>query len=118
MLQRALRPFNSKPLIAVIGTTGTGKSQLAVELSLAIAKNSVNHGKDDIRWSGGEIINADAMQVYKGLDVVTNKVTKEEMKGVPHHLIGVRHPGEEYYVTEWIKDATTIVRGARKLWQI
>ncbi|KAM3422608.1 tRNA dimethylallyltransferase [Cercospora zeina] len=61
------------PLIAVIGATGTGKSQLAVELA---------------KRYNGEIINGDAMQLYAGLPIITNKITGEEQQGVPHHLLG------------------------------
>uniref|UniRef100_A0A7I4YCN9 tRNA dimethylallyltransferase n=1 Tax=Haemonchus contortus TaxID=6289 RepID=A0A7I4YCN9_HAECO len=60
------------PVIFVIGCTGSGKSDLGV----AIAK------KYD-----GEIISADSMQIYKGLDIATNKITKEEADGIPHHLM-------------------------------
>ncbi|KAK6017166.1 hypothetical protein OSTOST_17346, partial [Ostertagia ostertagi] len=59
-------------VIFVIGCTGTGKSDLGV----AIAKKY-----------NGEVISADSMQIYKGLDIATNKITKEEAAGVPHHLM-------------------------------
>ncbi|KAK4504849.1 hypothetical protein PRZ48_002812 [Zasmidium cellare] len=61
------------PLIAIIGATGTGKSELAVEIA---------------KRHNGEIINGDAMQLYAGLPIITNKITKEEQQGVPHHLLG------------------------------
>ncbi|KAI5368246.1 putative matrin/U1-C-like, C2H2-type zinc finger, Zinc finger C2H2 superfamily [Septoria linicola] len=61
------------PLIAVIGATGTGKSQLAVEIA---------------KRYNGEIVNGDAMQLYEGLPVITNKITPEEQQGIPHHLLG------------------------------
>ena len=95
-----LRSFSSmamkRPLVAVIGTTGTGKSRVAIDIALAC---------------NGEIINADAMQVYRGLDVITNKVTEEEMKGIPHHLMGFKEPGEESFVTEWLTMALEAVSG-------
>lgn len=93
----------TQPLVCIIGTTGTGKSQLAVDLALALAHGS----KTAISpcWDGGTVINSDAMQVYEGLDIVTNKVTEEEKKGVEHRLLGIRKPGEEYYVSQWVKDA-------------
>ncbi|KAJ4370255.1 tRNA dimethylallyltransferase, mitochondrial [Didymella sp. IMI 355093] len=62
-----------QPLVAIVGATGTGKSDLAVEIA---------------RKFDGEIINGDAMQLYHGLPVITNKITGEETKGVPHHLLG------------------------------
>ncbi|KAG4417850.1 hypothetical protein IFR04_008987 [Cadophora malorum] len=61
------------PLIVVLGATGTGKSQLAVDLA---------------RRFNGEIINGDAMQMYDGLPIITNKMTREEQQGIPHHLLG------------------------------
>ncbi|KAK0260438.1 tRNA dimethylallyltransferase, mitochondrial [Friedmanniomyces endolithicus] len=62
-----------EPLIAIIGATGTGKSQLAVELATRF---------------NGEIINGDAMQMYAGLPIITNKTTIKAQKGIPHHLLG------------------------------
>ncbi|KAI1342631.1 IPP transferase-domain-containing protein [Xylariaceae sp. FL0016] len=66
-----------EPLIAVIGTTGTGKSDLAVELA--------------VRFNG-EVINADAMQMYKGLPIITNQLSQDEQRGIPHHLLAAIDP--------------------------
>jgi len=85
------------PLVAVIGTTGAGKSRVGIDIAVAF---------------DGEVVNADAVQVYEGLDIITNKVTKEEMRGVPHHLMGYRKPGDETYVAEWVKMASESVRAA------
>lgn len=63
-----------RPIIAVVGATGTGKSHLAVELAKAL---------------NGEIVNADAMQMYQGLDIITNKHPIRQRGGIPHHLLGV-----------------------------
>jgi len=68
-----------KPLIVIAGPTATGKSKLAVRLAKEIQ---------------GEIISADSMQVYKGMDIGTAKVTLKEMEGVKHHLIDVLNPDE------------------------
>lgn len=65
------------PIVVVAGATGTGKSKLALELG---------------RLFSGEIISADSMQIYKGLDIITNKVTKEEKEQCPHHLIDFVSP--------------------------
>jgi tRNA dimethylallyltransferase len=105
----------TRSTIAVIGTTGVGKSQLGIELSKALH---------------GEVINADSMQVreytnvyptetwqiitsgfstfkvYKGLDIITNKVTESERENVPHHLMDFLEPEEEYLVTQFVKDAS------------
>ncbi|KAK8209238.1 tRNA isopentenyltransferase-like protein [Phyllosticta capitalensis] len=92
------------PLIAVIGATGTGKSQLAVELA---------------RRFNGEVINADAMQLYHGLPIITNKITEEEKKGVPHHLLGsIGFDQDTWTVVEFVKKALTVIddiRGRGKL---
>jgi tRNA dimethylallyltransferase len=61
-------------LVAVVGATATGKSDLAVELALAL---------------DGEVVNADSMQLYRGMDIGTAKLTAEERRGVPHHLLDV-----------------------------
>ncbi|CAJ0756903.1 9078_t:CDS:10, partial [Entrophospora sp. SA101] len=79
-----------KGIVAVIGTTGVGKSNLGVQLGKAI---------------NGEVVNVDSMQVYKGLDIITNKISVEECEGVPHHLMDFLETHQEYRVTQFIKDA-------------
>lgn len=93
----------SRPLVAIVGTTGVGKSQLAVELAHSVTQLGLS-------WKSGSVINADAMQVYDGLNLITNKITEEEKEGVPHHLIGVKKPGETYVIFEWLQDAEKLVR--------
>lgn len=66
-------------IIVVLGQTSTGKSDFAVEIAKQI---------------NGEIISADSRQVYKGMDLGTGKITKKEMKGVPHHLLDVVNPSK------------------------
>lgn len=79
----------NKPKILVIaGPTSSGKTELAVHLAKII---------------NGEIISADSRQVYKGLDIGTGKVTKKEMKGVPHHLINVVSPKMTFTVMQYKK---------------
>ena len=75
-----------KNLIAVIGPTGVGKSNLAVQIALAL---------------NGEIINADSMQVYKGLDIITNKMPANERKGITHHLMDEIDPMNDFTVQDW-----------------
>lgn len=93
-----------QPLITVCGTTAVGKSNLAVELALRLAQGGFVKG-----WKGAKIINADSMQVYSGLDVITNKIPEEERKGVDHLLMGFKKPGEQYVVGEWVQDALELV---------
>ncbi|MBF5082039.1 tRNA (adenosine(37)-N6)-dimethylallyltransferase MiaA [Quadrisphaera sp. INWT6] len=77
-------------VVAVVGPTATGKSDLAVELALAL---------------GGEVVNADASQVYRGMDVGTAKLTPAERRGVPHHLLDVLDVRQEARVAAYQRDA-------------
>lgn len=83
------------PLVAVAGPTASGKTALAVELAL---------------WLGGEVISADSMQIYKGMDIATAKPTADEQKGVPHHLIGFLEPTEEFSVADYAVLAHRTIR--------
>lgn len=82
------------PLILIAGPTASGKSDLAVRLAEKI---------------GGEIISGDSMQVYKGMDIGTAKITVEEMRGIPHHLIDVVEPWEEWNVARFTEEAARLV---------
>lgn len=75
-----------KPLIILTGPTAVGKTSLSIALAKAV---------------GGEIISADSMQVYKGMDIGSAKITKEEMQGVPHYLIDELEPDEEFHVVKF-----------------
>jgi len=96
--------MNARPLIAICGTTGVGKSTLAIELALHLSRQSTRDG-----WWGARVINADAMQVYRGLDIITNKVPESERQGVEHLLMGFKAPGEQYVVGQWVQDALAAV---------
>lgn len=80
--------------IAVIGPTATGKSELAIELAIAV---------------GGEVVNADAMQLYRGMDIGTAKVPERERRGVPHHLLDVLDVTETASVAVYQRDARACV---------
>lgn len=75
-------------VIVILGQTATGKSNLAVKIAKKI---------------GGEIISADSRQVYKGLDIGTGKITRKEMKSIPHHLLDVTNPKKKFSVAEYQK---------------
>ena len=77
---------NYPEVIAIVGPTASGKTALSVELAKLI---------------DGEIINGDAMQVYKGLDIGTAKITMEEMDGIPHHMFDIKEPDEPFSVAEY-----------------
>lgn len=81
-------------LITIIGTTGVGKSQLSVEIAKAL---------------NGEIINGDSMQMYTGLDNITNKHPLEEQENIPHHLLGHIGWKEEYSVTQFENEAIKVI---------
>jgi tRNA dimethylallyltransferase len=77
---------NTPKVIVILGPTASGKSALAVKLA---------------KRFNGEIISADSRQVYQGLDIGTGKITKREMKGVPHHMIDVADPKRVYTVAQY-----------------
>ena len=84
-----------KPDILVIcGPTASGKTALAVTLAQRF---------------GGEVVSADSMQVYRRMDIGTAKPTPEEMRGVPHHMIDIADPEENYSVARYVADAVPIV---------
>lgn len=80
------RGTENPKIIVVCGPTASGKSALAVELALRF---------------GGEVISADSRQVYRGLDIGTAKITPEEMRGVPHHLLDIADPMHRVSVAEY-----------------
>jgi tRNA dimethylallyltransferase len=80
-------------LIVILGPTATGKTKLAVDLAKEI---------------GGEIISADSMQVYRGMDIGTAKPTPEERRGISHYLIDIRDPDEEWTVSDFVNEATRL----------
>lgn len=82
------------PLIVILGSTGTGKTKLSLELAERF---------------GGEIISADSMQVYTNLDIATAKATKEEQSRARHHLLDVATPAEPYTVTHFRNAALPII---------
>ena len=82
-------------LIAIVGSTGTGKSDLAVSLAEKLSKQGLR----------AEIINADAMQLYRGMDIGTAKLSVNERRGVMHHLINVLEITEESTAAEYQKIA-------------
>lgn len=87
------------PIIAVVGATGTGKS----ELSLDLAEQLAAAGRP------AEIVNADAMQLYRGMDIGTAKLAPAERRGIPHHLIDVLEPREEASVARYQAEARAVV---------
>lgn len=83
-------------IIVIVGPTASGKTFLSIELA---------------KRFGGEIVSADSRQVYRGLNIGTGKVTREEMQGVPHHLLDVRDPKETYTVANYVRDGRSAIAG-------
>ena len=81
-------------IICVAGPTASGKTALAVELS---------------KITNGEVVSCDSMQIYRRMDIGTAKPTKEEMQGIPHHMIDVCEPDEDFSVSRYCEMATPIV---------
>ena len=81
------------PVLAVVGPTATGKTALGVALAEAFE---------------GEVISADSMQIYKGLDVGTAKVAPEETHGIPHHAVDILEPDEPFSVADFVTLAGTL----------
>ena len=82
--------MTKRPLIILAGPTAAGKTDLSVQLA---------------RRTGGEIISADSMQVYRGMDIGSAKITEKEMRGIPHYLVDVLEPEEEFNVVRFQKMA-------------
>ena len=78
--------MNKKPLIVLTGPTAVGKTALSISLAKAV---------------GGEIISADSMQVYQYMDIGSAKIRSEEMDGVPHYLVDVLDPAEEFHIVKF-----------------
>ncbi len=75
-------------LIVVLGPTASGKTELALKLA---------------KKFNGEIVSADSRQIYKGMDIGTGKITKKEMRGIPHHLLDVASPKKIFTVSQYRK---------------
>ena len=84
----------SKKIGVICGPTASGKTALSIALAKAF---------------DGEVVSADSMQIYRRMDIGTAKPTKEEMDGVPHHMLDVAEPGEAYSVSRYVEEATACV---------
>ena len=83
-----MKDINLPKVIVIAGPNASGKSSLAIELA---------------KRYNGEILSADSRQVYKGFDLCSGKVTKEEMEIIPHHMINICNVGDDYSVSEYQK---------------
>lgn len=90
-----MKRINKPRVLAVVGPTASGKTALGVELA---------------KVYGGEVISADSMQIYKGMDIASAKPTEEEMQGIPHHLIGFLDMGETFSAADYVRLANEKIR--------
>jgi len=86
-------------LLVIVGPTASGKTALSIELA---------------KQFNGEVINADSRQFYKGMDIGTAKISKEEMEGIPHHLLDFLNPDEDYNVALYQKDCFKVIEDIQK----
>src|SRR5688572_9906790 len=82
-------------LVAILGATATGKSAIAIALAERF---------------GGEIVSCDSTAVYRGFDIGTDKVPADEQRGIPHHLVDVADPTEEYSAARYAREAAAVIR--------
>ncbi|MBR3641825.1 MAG: tRNA (adenosine(37)-N6)-dimethylallyltransferase MiaA, partial [Oscillibacter sp.] len=80
----------AEKIVCVTGPTACGKTKLAVLLA---------------KRFGGEVVSADSMQIYRGMDIGTAKPSPEETRGVPHHMLDVADPSDDYSVSRYAKEA-------------
>lgn len=88
-----------KKIIIITGPTAVGKTKLSIEIA---------------KKYNGEIINADAVQVYKGLDIGSAKVREEEKEGIPHHLFDIKEVDEEYTIYHYQQDCRKVIADIQK----
>jgi len=91
------------PIVAVVGATATGKSDLALDLADALAA----------RGTPAEVVNADAMQLYRGMDIGTAKVPVDQRRGIPHHLLDVLEVTDEASVAVYQQDSRSVIGQVR-----
>ncbi len=90
---------DSNPLVAIVGPTASGKSALALEIAS--------------RWQG-EILNCDSVQVYRGFDIGSGKLSPEERRGIPHHLLDIADPREPFTAGDYRREALRVLHAVRE----
>lgn len=91
----ALERAGGAPLLAILGPTATGKSALGIALA---------------ERYGGEVVACDSTAVYRGFDIGTDKVAPEDQRGIPHHMVDVADPLEEYSAARYAREAEQVIR--------
>lgn len=91
--------LNQKPIIVLLGPTASGKSSFSVQIAKKI---------------GGEIVSADSRQIYKGMDIGSGKITRKEMRGIPHHLLDIANPKRTFTASQY---QTLAQKAIRSVWK-
>ena len=92
-------PAMQRKVVSIVGPTASGKTGLGIAVAKALAR----------KGEQAEIINADAYQMYRGMDIGTAKPTKEEMQGIAHHMLDVVEPETNYSVADFVTDARACI---------
>ncbi|MCL4405339.1 MAG: tRNA (adenosine(37)-N6)-dimethylallyltransferase MiaA [Patescibacteria group bacterium] len=95
-------------VIVVLGPTASGKSDLAVNIAKKVGSPK---WRRELRVKGAEIISADSRQVYRGLDIGSGKITRSQMHGIPHHLLGVASPKRVFTAAQYQRAAQKHIGG-------
>lgn len=96
-MNQELKPYyhTEKPVLVIAGPTASGKTSTALLLCEKL---------------GGEVVSADSMQIYRGMDIGTAKATQEERCRIPHHLLDIRNPGDRFSVADYKTAATLVIQ--------
>jgi len=97
-------------LLVILGPTASGKTDISIKLALRLCSGQAKK----FGVHGAEIVSADSRQVYKGMDIGSGKVTKKEMKGIPHYLLDVANPKRKFTVAQYQKLALKAIKNIQK----
>src|SRR4051794_23052467 len=89
-----MKADNSKPFLVIVGPTGSGKSSLALDLAERF---------------NGEIVNCDSLQLYRGMNIGTAKVSVAERRGIPHHLLDILEPEEVFTAGDYSRASRKVI---------
>ena len=107
--QKKINQAQNNKIVVILGQTATGKSDLAVKLALRLSSGQAKK----FGINGAEIISADSRQIYRELNLGTGKITKKEMKGIPHYLLDVALPSRRFSVAQYKKLGQAAIKKIR-----
>ena len=104
ILRQIIKNGKKKKLVVILGPTASGKTKLSLEIAKKFNRGKFGGAK------GAEIVSADSRQVYKGMDIGTGKIKKEEMEGVAHYLLDVASPKRRFSAAQYQKRALKAIK--------